>query len=171
MSWEAISAIGDVVGALGVIASLIFVGAQIRQSAKATKASAYQELVSQIIAANLVHIENPDLIRIIDRSIAGEKLSAVEHVQYLALIMSALRLAQSAYYQSRLGLLDDENLESVVYHLLRHLLTDTGRSVWADYSAHSEPGFRKFVEDRLDRTESYSDILRRTGRGDVQPSA
>lgn len=171
MSWDAVAAIGDLVGAAGVVASLIFVGVQIRQSARATKASAYQELVSQIIAANLVHIENPDLIRIIDRAIAGEKLSAVEHVQYLALIMSALRLAQSAYYQSRLGLLDEANLDSIVYHLLRHLLTDTGRTVWADYSAHNEPGFCAFVEDRLGRTESYRDILKRTGRGEAQSVA
>jgi hypothetical protein len=37
MSWEAIGAIGDFVGGLGVIASLIYLASQVRHSARVTK--------------------------------------------------------------------------------------------------------------------------------------
>ena len=36
MNWEAISAIGQVLGAFGVIASLIYLGTQVRQSNRAS---------------------------------------------------------------------------------------------------------------------------------------
>ena len=39
MNWEAIGAIGEIVGAIAVLASLIFVGLQIRQSAAQTQKS------------------------------------------------------------------------------------------------------------------------------------
>ena len=52
MNWEAIGAVGELVAALGVIISLIYLGVQIRHSAQQTQintksiqASAYQQLI------------------------------------------------------------------------------------------------------------------------------
>ena len=47
MNWEAIGAIGEVVGAAGVIATLIYLAAQIRQNAAATRADIRQSLAEQ----------------------------------------------------------------------------------------------------------------------------
>jgi len=109
MSWEAWAAIGQLIGAVGVIASLVFVGIQVRQSVRAAKATAFQGLVSSIIAVNKAHIENPEILEIIDRAGKGVALGASEHQLYVALVLSAARLAQSAHYQTQLGLLDDQS--------------------------------------------------------------
>ena len=42
MTWEAAGAIGEVVGALGVIATLVYLAAQIRTNTKAVNASTFQ---------------------------------------------------------------------------------------------------------------------------------
>ena len=42
-----------VISAAGVIASLIFVGIQVRQSVKAARSTAFQSMVSGIIATNM----------------------------------------------------------------------------------------------------------------------
>lgn len=159
MSWDAWAAIGQLVGALGVIASLVFVGIQVRQSVRASKATAFQGLVSSIIEVNMAHIGNPELLGIIDRAGKGEVLSATDHRLYVTLVLSAARLAQSAYYQSELGLLDRSKLELVVYNLVRHLKSNTGQTVWADLAKRSDPQFRAYVNSLIDQIDSYETLL------------
>lgn len=160
MSWEAWAAIGQLVGAAGVIASLVFVGIQVRQSVRAAKATAFQGLASTIISVNLAHVENPKILDVIDRAGKGEPLTAEEHRLYVPLILSAVRLAQSAHYQVQLGLLDRSKLESVVYNLVRHLMTDAGRTIWIELGSRSDPQFRQYIDSLLDRSDTYEALLK-----------
>ena len=160
MSWEAWAAIGQLIGAVGVIASLVFVGIQVRQSVRAAKATAFQELVSSIIAVNMTHIENPEILEIIDRAGKGVALGASEHQLYVTLVLSAVRLAQSAHYQTQLGLLDESKLESIVYNLVRHLKTETGKAVWSELGRRSDAQFREYIASLLDRTDTYESLLK-----------
>ena len=45
MNWEALGAIGEVVGAAGVIVTLGYLAIQIRQNAQSVRASAFQEAI------------------------------------------------------------------------------------------------------------------------------
>ena len=45
MNWEALGAIGELIGAVGVIASLIYVGLQVRQNTRSMRAATYDSLV------------------------------------------------------------------------------------------------------------------------------
>jgi hypothetical protein len=159
MTWDAWAAIGQLIGAIAVVASLIFLGIQIRQSVKASKATAFQGLVTSIIDVNMKHIENPEILGVIDRAGKGETLSPEEHRLYVTLVLSAARLAQSAHYQSELGLLDESKLESVVYNLVRHLKSDTGQAVWADFANRSDPRFRAYIESLIERSDGYETLL------------
>ena len=159
MTLDAWAAIGQLVGAIGVVASLIFVGIQVRQSVRASKATAFQGLVSSIIDVNMTHIANPELLGIIDRAGKGEALSPTDHRLYVTLVLSAARLAQSAHYQAELGLVDKSKLESIVYNLVRHLKTSTGQAVWAELGKRSDPQFRAYIESLLVRTDGYESLL------------
>ncbi len=45
MSWEAVGALSELAGAIGVIASLIYVGMQVRQNTRSMRAATYDSLV------------------------------------------------------------------------------------------------------------------------------
>lgn len=45
MNWDAVGALAELVGATGVIASLIFVGFQVRQNTRSVRAATYDSLV------------------------------------------------------------------------------------------------------------------------------
>jgi len=47
LNWEAIGAIGEIAGAVGVIATLIFLGVQIRQNSKATMAATFDAILAE----------------------------------------------------------------------------------------------------------------------------
>ena len=48
MNWEAIGAIGEIVGAIGVIITLVYLAVQIRSSARATEAQVHASLSSEM---------------------------------------------------------------------------------------------------------------------------
>ena len=47
MNWDAIGAIGEIAGAVGVIATLLFLGLQIRHSAKSTVAATFDAILAE----------------------------------------------------------------------------------------------------------------------------
>ncbi len=61
MNWEAIGAIAEAVGAAGVIASLVYLGTQIRSNTRAAKATAYQQTLTGGRDINLAGIANSGL--------------------------------------------------------------------------------------------------------------
>jgi len=63
VSWDAIGAIGEIVGALAVVVSLVYLGSQIRLAAKTTQLQIEQSETASLIAQQQALIDNPDLGR------------------------------------------------------------------------------------------------------------
>jgi hypothetical protein len=57
MNWQAVGAIGEIVGALAVVASLVFVGFQLLQNARAARLATTNEVLTHFEA----QIEMPAL--------------------------------------------------------------------------------------------------------------
>jgi hypothetical protein len=159
MTWEAWAAIGQLASALGVIASLVFVGVQVRQSVRTAKATAFQTLISSIIDVNMTCISQPGFLELVERNRKGEASDPEEHRVYVIFVLTAARLAQSAHYQMRLGLLNELQLESVIYNLLRHLNTPAGSAVWSELAKRSDPEFCRYVEALTERIDSFDNIM------------
>ena len=100
----------EVVGVLGVMGSLLFVGAEVRQSAEATRAATVLQLKQNWIQLNLTYLEVPEL------AVAFPKMDSVGYanvdVRSRFLVTSSYRVIlqnwSNAYYQKRIGTLDDE---------------------------------------------------------------
>ena len=54
MNWEAIATVAEVIGAIGVVASLLYVGVQIRQNSETTKAATIAQVLDQSASISLV---------------------------------------------------------------------------------------------------------------------
>ena len=61
MNWEAIGAIGDFVGGIAVVVTLLYLVAQVRQNTKMIGTSAYAQLCSQFSDLSYTIAANPDL--------------------------------------------------------------------------------------------------------------
>ena len=72
MNWDAIGAIAETLGAIGVIASLVYLAGQIRhsreqmsQNTQALRSSSFQLFREEISQAYSSAVENPGLIKIV----------------------------------------------------------------------------------------------------------
>ena len=67
MGWEAAGAIGEVIGALAVIGSLLFVGNQLRQSQDIAKGNAQRELLLGAADWMSATRHDPELFDVVSR--------------------------------------------------------------------------------------------------------
>ncbi len=58
MNWEAIGAVGEIIGAIAVVVSLIYLSIQIRAGTKATKAGAFQAVIQSEMNFASIVIQN-----------------------------------------------------------------------------------------------------------------
>ena len=62
MNWDAIGAVGEIVGALAVVVSLLYLAGQIRVSNKASRNSLIQELQDTVKIVFQMNLDEAELI-------------------------------------------------------------------------------------------------------------
>jgi len=133
MTLEQWSAIGQVVAALGVIVSLVFVGFQIRDSARAVRSA-----TSQAVHENFGHLyaqlaQNPAALDTFLRGcIDAEALPTTEREQFTCFAMAVLSFYQNAFDQWRIGHLRTDLWTGWETLLVNFLHTPGGAAFWND---------------------------------------
>jgi hypothetical protein len=103
----------QLVAALGVVLSLLFVGWEIRQNTRVARASAVQTTQGQIVAWQTETALDDDWIRIQTFLTEGgtfAELSAEDRMRYNWVVASTVRLLETRYRQTQLGIMDPDDL-------------------------------------------------------------
>ncbi len=145
-----LGAIGELIGGVAVVASLVYVGLQIRQNTRDTRASNFHAITDSFNAINLQMAGNPELARIFEmgnRDLGS--LSAQERVQYGFMFLAPFRVHETIFYQSRSGA-GEEELWLAEQKTMKALLSEPGaRRWWKENPLSLTPEFREFVEKRI----------------------
>jgi hypothetical protein len=135
MNWEAISAIGEAVGGIAVIASLIYLAVQIRQSRQLERAASIREMFAQgigMVGYTALHPETMDTIR---RGVADfSQLSAEQIDIFNAWGIHCLVTVEQAMYMHRDGLLPDASWRAFENFGLAIIRSPGGSEWWSTYS-------------------------------------
>jgi hypothetical protein len=121
MNWEALGAIGEIVGAIAVVVTLGYLAVQIRQNTKAVKASTHQSLIDSTLSYQALTLNNPEVARIrLAGSRSFSELTEEDQYRCRAAMEMMFRLFENAFVQHGRGTLDDEGwhryAEAVRYH-------------------------------------------------------
>jgi len=122
--------IGEVIGAIGVVVSLVYVGAQIRDNTEEMRVANRQQLIGRAHEATWRFALSPDLSTVLAKVSTGEPLTSVEEVQYGYLIRSMLYDVQEAFILNREGRLDDAYWGTRAALARSYLSTPLARSVY-----------------------------------------
>ena len=83
MNWEAISAVGQLVGAVAVLITLIYLAVQIKQNTAAVATATYESTMTGFNDINVVVASHPALASLLDRGCQSpDSLNAEEVVQF-----------------------------------------------------------------------------------------
>ena len=109
MSLETLSAIAQLIAALGVIASLFYLAVQIRQNTRSMRAVVVDSLAQSIADVIRPMAEDRDLMRAF-HVVAENWHNATEEdrMRALPLFFSTFKLFENAWFQQRQGTLDPQ---------------------------------------------------------------
>ncbi len=119
MNWEAIGAVGEILGAIAVFASLFYLAIQIRGNTRQAKAAMVQSISAELAKGTDASSQNPEFAALMLKAISGEELSHVEHFriqQFVNRCFNTYLAVQHAYDR---GQLDRDYYESVCHDVNR----------------------------------------------------
>jgi len=166
MNWESVSAIGEMLSAVAVIVTLIYLAIQIRDSARASRSAAVTDATTAMQAFYQELGSNPQTSLLFLSALRNPgSLSQEDQFQYLMIMHSAFLGFQRSFFLAQEGTLDVELRDSVgtAISAVGHL---PGMALyWRQRKGFFQPEFIAWVEGLMQREpptgmEAYRDFLR-----------
>lgn len=108
MNWDAIGAIGEILGAFAVFATLVYVALQIRHSIQATRGLVRESVSDRVVADIRAPLNNERLAVAFLKLEKDEPLTEMEVMLVDRHARAWLRTHENLYYQYRQGFLEKE---------------------------------------------------------------
>lgn len=140
------------IGFVALVASLIFVGLETRNSTKqsaqntqAMEIGAYQELISNIAITNSLILENHDAAEIMARNYAFA--TDVQDFRQFISLVHLLRHGDMAFFMFEKGVIDEERLRSTLRPL--PLGNELGQEFWDQYRYLFVSSYQSYIDNLL----------------------
>lgn len=145
MNWEAVSAVAEILGAIAVVVTLIYLAIQIRQSTKVARSATRQAIAESAAQLGADMLENSGMAEIFVKHFNGEELSAVEELRLQARCYRDMRHWENVHYQVSQGLVTKDQWSGFRKNLASLLTLPVYRRYWEHESEHFSQDFRTEV--------------------------
>jgi hypothetical protein len=154
MDWNAIGAIGEVLGALGVIVTLGYLAMQIRQNTRSMRSQTYGQALDRVTTLQGRLSESGELADILLRGVArSESLTPEERVRFSWVFYEMFSSFEYIFHQARDGALPD-GVWDRWSETLRWWVSFRGvRDWWHGRPAPFTPEFSRFVDECVAQPE------------------
>jgi hypothetical protein len=146
MNWDALGAVGEMIGAVAVVITLLYVARQIHQVNAQTQASARFSLIKELGELNLLIAGDKSVASVFRRGLSGEQLDDDERLQFFTILGQFLNISSVLF-----DLHDDGLLPQNQWLMMRKDII----------SIFSEPGGRTFWDEvgRVGVHSKFSDAV------------
>jgi hypothetical protein len=141
-----VSEIAQTLGSAAVVASLIFVGFQIRQNTKATRAASHHAVSEALNRINILWARNEDVTRIWLSGITNRQaLTPQERWRFDSTVRAYLHVCETMYTQADLGA-GDFTIVTAEENGIKAVFSSEGvKEWWAENPFGFSPDFRDYV--------------------------
>jgi hypothetical protein len=152
MNWDAIGAIGEVVGAVGVIVSLLYLALQIRQNSNVVRSATRQAISTTQVELGFRIAESSDLRASMAKLWGlGDPPTAAQdtEIRNLFLYRTFWRAYENQCHQFREGTFDADMWSGYREALRGMFILGDSRQVWEQSRAAFSPDFARFVDREI----------------------
>jgi len=108
VNWEIIAAVAELLGAFAVVASLVYLGLQTRNSVIEDRARTMHDMASQFTGWQMTTATDPEMTKIWVNGIGDyNSLNDIEKAQFVFLAGSLARIQENIFLQYQAGRLND----------------------------------------------------------------
>jgi len=145
---ETVNAVAQLIAATGVIVSLFYLAAQIRQNTKSLRSVVVDSLTSLLINLLGPQASDPKLTRAFASATEDwHGASEEDRIRAIAVLFALFKLFENAWFQQRQGTLDLQQWEGWELYMLAYFHRPGVRTWWAMRRATFAPGFRAYLEN------------------------
>ena len=149
MNWDAIGAVGEIIGATAVFITLLYLATQVRQANSHARAQTRQRMTEQAQAEVYQGmIDEPSIFQSLYKK---EPLTEIEWIKLNGWLLAAMRQREYEWFQMRSGAIDEEIWQAYREVIRMHLGTARTRKWWEVVgSPPFDPDFCAMVGQLLD---------------------
>ena len=146
MNWDAIGAIGEIIGAVAVVASLAYLAVQIRVQNAESRAAAMHN-ISVGFRDSIGTFADPQMAILMSRANSdNDDLSEPELIQLYVGVTKVLRVWEEAYFLYQRGRLDEDIWESMMRQYAVTMGTKSFQRVWENRKGVFNSEFQVFAD-------------------------
>ena len=151
MNWEAIGAVGEAIGAIGVIATLVYLAAQIRQNSNAVRSATRQAVSTAQVQVGIQLASNPELRAAASRWIGGDAAPTSPDTQLRdeMFLRAVLRSFENQYHQNKDGTFENAMWTGYLENMRRTFGAPAFRDFWEVNRSLYSSDFSAFVEAQI----------------------
>jgi hypothetical protein len=155
MNWDAIVAISQLVAAVGVVLSLLFVGLQIKQNTRALQRTEHNSTMEQWTVIRQAIAQNREIAELMTAGLQGKRaLDAADQLRLEQMLQENAWAAFHIWDRTQRGIFPRGTFEATGGALLDTLLRTPGGESWWRKAKHIgfHPGFVSDVDAVLGKT-------------------
>ncbi len=131
MNWDAIGAIAELLGAIAVFLSLIYLAMQTKNNTRALRSAAFHQVRESFSQVSLAMLQDPSISALLLKVTNNDSnLTDEEYERYRAFLNTFIRRGESAFFQSRDGSLQQESWLGIKHTIVGVLENNYGRIWW-----------------------------------------
>jgi hypothetical protein len=157
MNLESWAYISEIVGAIAVVASLIYVGIQIRDSNRVNQANARHNISEFVLQVSMFNAGHADRIAAIQQKISeGEKLTGAEHTFQWWSHMNMMLHAETYYHHYELGLMPDGHWKGYVRYVEGYSIAPGFADFWKEAGPAFSRNFCNWMTEVVNRNNDLN---------------
>jgi hypothetical protein len=150
MTFEELGGLGEFIGALAVLASLVYIAREIRQNTRASRLATLQDSLAAVHNIYDAPARDRDLARVVRIGMADPaSLTDDEFAQLRWWLLMSFRSAENLFVHFNAGNLDRETWVARAEAISTVLTSPVGRRVWDANSAIHREDFQRWVRRRF----------------------
>ena len=151
MNWDAIGAIGELIGSLTVVITVAYLAVQIRQSSKAAISVSTNQSRTAVTDVFGAISSNTDAVKTYTAGLRNrEELEPYEKIRFDLIIYQQLRVIETIFLEYQEGLMPKEVWDSQWHGQQSILRTQGGRDSWEKQRRFVAKSFMDWVDTHLD---------------------
>ena len=139
LNWEAIGAGGEIISAVAVVVTLVYLTFQLRQNTRAVEHATHRGVYEDGREWMYRLVENPEVAELYRSGMRGEKLSATDRLRFRLLLGALFNHWEHAYESGAFEIVDNSEIPGV-------LSQPGGAAYWQSTIEERSPGFADYVD-------------------------
>lgn len=138
---------GELVGAIAVVATLVYLANQLKQNTKAMQSGTRAAFLNGLQTVNGYALQHSGIYH--RAMFQGEELSGEDLTQFQTMVHAALNAWEALYFEYRAGHVEQAFWDSKVRQIKFTLSTPCGRKAWNGYTQLFDERFVAYVNENV----------------------